>query len=102
MDPITNQLCQWLRDYDDSRKAWDKWITKWSWFSVEGFLTSSLKQVKLALQEAEVFDISDDDDLAPLADLLPWPLEAIVAYSTFTYVVPLESSLVEYLRDSLG
>ena len=100
MAPVTNQLRKWLSN--NPRAAWDKWIAKWSWFSIEGFLTSSYEQVKLALKEAKVFDISDDDDLAPLADLLPWPLEAIVAYSTFTYVIPLESSLVEYLRDSLG
>ena len=99
MAPVTNQLCKWLSN--NPRAAWDKWIAKWSWFSIEGFLTSSYQQVKLALKEAKVFDISDDDDLAPLADLLPWPHEAIVAYSTFTYVIPLESSLVEYLCDSV-
>ena len=99
MAPVTNQLRKRLPD--NPRDAWDKWIAKWSWFSVESFLSSSYEKIKLALKEAKFFDVSDDDDLAPLADLLPWPLEAIVAYSTFTYVIPLESSLVEYLRDSV-
>lgn len=98
--PITNQLRKWLPN--DPRAAWDKWTAKWAWFSVDGLLRSSYAQVKLALQEAKVFEISDDDDLAPLADLLPWPQEAVIAYSTFTYVVPLECSLVAYLHNILG
>ena len=46
------------------------------------------------------FSTNYDEDLVPLPDLLPWPQEAVIAYSTFTYILPYQLSLIEYLRDS--
>ena len=99
MAPITNQLRKW---WDENPKtAWKKWIDKWAQFSVVRLLRSTYAQVKLALQQSQHYADTDDDDLAVLAELLPWPIEAVVAYSTYTYG-SLEFSLVEYLRDDLG
>ena len=100
MAPITNQLRKWWAE--DPKTAWKKWIDKWAQFSVVRLLRSTYAQVKLALQQSHHYADTDDDDLAVLAELLPWPIEAVVAYTTYTYIIPLEVSLVEFLRDDLG
>ena len=99
MGPIMNQLRKWWAA--DPKTAWRNWIKKWAQFSVVRFLRSTYPQVKFVLQESQQFAETDDDDLAVLAHLLPWPIEAVVAYSTYTYI-GLECSLVEYLRGVLG
>ena len=99
MAPVMNQLRKWWAE--DKKTAWEKWIAKWSQFSVVRFLRSTYAQVKLALQQSHLLADTDDNDLAVLADLLPWPIEAVVAYTTYTYI-GLECSLVEYLKGDLG
>ena len=101
MAPLVNQLRKWLAI--DPVAAWDEWVAKWSFFSMEQFLRSSYKQVKIALNRLPMnskFSTNYDEDLAPLADLLPWPQEAVIGYSTYTYILPYQLSLLEYLRDS--
>ena len=100
MAPIMNQLRKWWAE--DPKRAWRKWIKKWAQFSVVRLLRSTYTEVKLALQQNQQFAITDDNDLAVLDHLLPWPIEAVVAYTTYTYTIPLEVSLVEFLRDDLG
>ena len=41
-------------------------------------------------------------DVDKLNDLLPWPEEAIKAFSVFNYTEQLDQCLVQYLRDELG
>ena len=87
----------------DQEAAWEEWVKKWSFFSLEQFLRSPFENVKAALDRhgpESNFSTNYDEDLAPLDKLLPWPLEAVVAYSTFTYILPYQLSLIEYLRDS--
>ena len=89
----------------DDADAWDKWVQKWSRFSVNDFLTSTLEQIKLKLaQTLDSYDSHEDDneDLKVLQFLLPWPIEAVVAFTTFSYIVDLDVSLVELLRDTIG
>ncbi len=43
-------------------------------------------------------EIEDSD----LGDYIPWPEEAIIAYSVYNYTEQLDQSLVQYLRDELG
>lgn len=100
---------KWIsKDERHSKKknAWSKWVKKWDRFSVKNFLTSSLDQIKLKLRDDDDDDDDDadddDDDLKELQFLLPWPIEAIVGYTTFAYIVDLDVSLVELLRDFVG
>ncbi len=55
-------------------------------------------------QNLDEYDPSKDDeeDLKALQFLLPWPIEAVVAFTTFSYIVDLDISLVELLRDQMG
>ena len=78
MAPPVNQLRKWLAI--DPVAAWDEWVAKWSFFSVEQFLRSSYEQVKIALNRLPMnskFSTNYDEDLAPLADLLQLPLIVI-------------------------
>ncbi len=43
-------------------------------------------------------EIEDSD----LGDYIPWPEEAIIAYSVYNYTEQLDQSLVQFLRDELG
>ena len=103
VEPLVDQLRQWLEV--DREAAWEEWVKKWSFFSLEQFLRSPFENVKAALNRhgprpESKFSTNYDEDLSPLDKLLPWPIEAVVAYSTFTYILPYQLSLIEYLRDS--
>ena len=100
MAPVMKQLHKWWAE--NPKTAWKKWLINWAQFSVARLLCSTYAQVKLTLQQSQDSANTDDDDLAILADLLPWPIEAVIAYSTYTYAVPLKISLIEFLRVDLG
>ena len=98
--PIISELRSCLKT--DPNNAWRKWVEKWSQFSVIDLLRSTYEQVLLKFKQSGHYDNADEESLKPLQGLLPWPLEAIVAYTTYTYTISLDVSLVEYLRDELG
>ena len=76
---------------------WDKWVKNWCRFPLNGFLRSTAEEVLLKLDQDY-----KDIDTAMLEKLLPWPEEAITAYSVYTYTEQLDQSLVQFLRDQLG
>jgi monoamine oxidase len=98
--PVTDQIYKWIEDNPNT--AWKKWLDKWSHFSVERFLASSYEEMILKLKKQGQHEGSDDDDLEPLKHLLPWPKQAITGYSTLSYTLPLDVSLVWYLGDDMA
>ena len=64
---------------------------------------ATYEEVKLKLQQASEYKPEEDDHvLGSLKYLIPWPVDAIVGYSTYSYTLQLDVSLVDYLRDELG
>ena len=68
--------------------AWKKWVDRWSHYSLYSFLKSN--------------DFKGSTTYPTLADLLPWPDEAIIAQTTFTYDAGFDLSITEWLREELG
>ena len=100
---VTNQLKQKLRAAggDNNKKSdlWDRWIINWSQFSVRSFLQSTQGAVM------ELLDADHQltgDEAEKLRKLIPWPEEAMKAYSVYTYADNLDQSLTQYLRDQLA
>jgi monoamine oxidase len=100
VNPLINELYKELKTNPNT--AWKKWIQKWSMFSIRDFIFSTYQQIILKLKQNKYLDEDDFSDLEPLKNLLPWPIEAAVAYSTFNYILQLDVSIVEWLRDELG
>ena len=78
--------------------VWDKWIDNWSRFPLNGYLRSTAEEVRNKLDKDYQSDIEWED----LDKLIPWPEEAITAYSVYNYTEQLDQCLVQYLRDELG
>lgn len=100
---VTNQLRNRLENAspptaEELSKVWNKWVTNWCKFPLNGFLRSKVEEVRMKLDE----DFQVDVDFVTLKMLLPWPEEAITAYSVFSYTEQLDQSLVQFLRDDLG
>ena len=100
---VANQLKQKLRAAGgDNRKesdVWDKWIMNWSKFSLMGFLQSTRDTV---LQLLDVDHQLSSEESEKLNKLIPWPEEAMKAYSVYSYTETLDQTLVQYLRDQLA
>ena len=100
---VANQLRQKLRAAggDNAKEAdvWDKWILNWSKFSVMSFLQSTRDTV-LQLLDTEHQLSSEESE--KLSKLIPWPEEAMKAYSVYCYTENLDQSLVQYLREQLA
>ena len=78
---------------------WDKWIDNWSKSSLANFLQNTRDGIYELL--------GDDHHLSPeesdkLDKLIPWPEEAMKAFSVFSYTEQLDQCLVQYLRDQLA
>lgn len=82
---------------DEISSTWEKWIKNWSQFPLNGFLRSTAEEVRMKLD-----DDYKDIDFTNLDKLLPWPEEAITAYSIYSYTEQLDQCLVQFLRDELG
>ena len=78
--------------------VWDKWIDNWSRFSLNGYLRSTAAEVRSKLDE----DYRRDIIWNHLDKLIPWPEEAITAYSVYNYTEQLDQCLVQFLRHELG
>ena len=100
---VTNQLKQKLRAAggDNKRESdvWDKWIMNWSKFSVMSFLQST-RDIVLQLLDVDHQLCSEESE--KLSKLIPWPEEAMKAYSVYSYTETLDQSLAQYLRDQLA
>lgn len=100
---VVNQLKQNLRaaDGDNEREAdvWDKWIMNWSKFSMMNFLQSTRDMVHHLL---DVDHQLSNNESEKLNKLIPWPEEAVKAYSVYSYTENLDQSLVQYLRDQMA
>lgn len=83
--------------YKAKSAIWAKWIDNWSRFPLNGFLRSTASEVVSKLD-----DDYTDIDVTTLNTLIPWPEEAITAYSIYNYTEQLDQSLVQFLRDELG
>ena len=78
---------------------WDKWIENWSQFSLASFLHNTRNGiVELLDTEHQLSDVESDK----LDKLLPWPEEAVKAYTVFSYTTQLDISLVIFLCDQVG
>ncbi len=82
---------------DDKADIWEKWVTNWCRFPLNGLFRSTADEVCMKLDE-DYRDI----DFEALSKLIPWPEEAITAFSIYNYTEQLDQSLVQYLRDELG
>ena len=101
MKPVTDQLRKWLKD--DPCGAWRRWVRKWSVFSARDFLRSNYEELILKLKKAGQYNVREDvEDLAPLKNLLPWPIDAVIGFGAITYTLSLDISLVDWLRYELG
>lgn len=99
---ITNQLRKRLAGKATIREkaaVWKKWINQWSQFTLVGLLRSNVAALHSMLTDSEY---RDEILASDLNHLIPWPEEAITAYSVFSYTEQLDQSLVQYLRDDLG
>ena len=98
-----NQLKLKLRAAGDDIKkeatVWDKWIENWSQFSLASFLHSTRDGVLELLDDDHQLSDAESDKLNKL---LPWPEEAIQAFTVFSYTIQLDISLVVFLRDQMG
>ena len=83
--------------FDQLSATWESWINDWSQFPLNGFLRSKSSEIQSKLK-----DKLAADDLEALDKLVPWPEEALTAYSIFTYTEQLDQCLVQFLRDELG
>ena len=100
MKPVSDQLRKWLKD-DPCGDAWRRWVKKWS--ILKDFLRSNYEEVILKLKKAGQYNVKEDvEDLAPLKNLLPWPIDAVIGYGAITYTLSLDVCLVDWLRDDLG
>ena len=98
-----NQLKLKLRaaggDIKKEAIVWDKWIENWSQFSLSSFLHNTRNGViELLDTEHQLSDVESNK----LDKLLPWPEEAVKAYTVFSYTTQLDISLVIFLRDQVG
>ena len=75
---------------------WNEWVDAWSNFPLEGFLRSMKGAVMHQIPAK--FQIGLDK----LGELLPWPEAALTCYSIFSYVPAMDTSVVEFLRGSMG
>lgn len=102
---IRDQLINRLADVDTNTEAaavWAEWVDNWSRFSLVGLMRSNLKIIEETLDDEYWTKITGTLDTTKLTDLLPWPEEAIKAFSIFNYTEQLDQCLVQYLRDELG
>ena len=84
---------------EDRAKAWEKWINNWCQFSLVGFLKSNIVTTVSILLDR---DYQEEISYSDLRKLVPWPEEAISAYSVYTYTDLLDQCLMQYLRDDLA
>lgn len=98
--PVVDQLHKLLDE--DPCNAWQPWVRKWSMFSVRDFLRSSFREIIIKLKKNDEYDEKDNKDLKNLKYLLPWSLDAVVGFTTLSYTLNLDVSLVDWLRDELG
>jgi len=100
---VANQLRRKLQvaagDNEKEADVWDKWIMNWSKFSVTSFLQSTQDMV---LQQLDVDHQLSSEESETLNKFIPWPEEAMKAYSVFSYTEHLDQSLVQYLRVQLA
>ena len=67
------------------------------------FLRSNYEELILKLKKTGQYNVKEDvEDLAPLKNLLPWPIDAVIGFGAITYTLSLDVSLVDWLRDELG
>ena len=96
---MVNQLRVLLANATDQEQRasiWSEWVDTWSRFPVDGFLQSTKEAV---LQQVPAhYRIGLDK----LGELLPWPDEAVTAFSVFSYMPALDISLVLLLRETMG
>jgi len=80
-------------------EIWESWIENWNKFSLESFLRNTRDGVFQLLDKDHQLSAKES---TKLNELIPWPEEAITAYSVFSYTEQLDQSLVQYLREQLG
>jgi len=79
--------------------VWEQWINAWGDFSLKSFLQNTRDGVLQLLDKKHQLSAEESEKLN---ELIPWPEEAITAYSVFTYTSELGLSLVQYIHDELG
>ena len=98
--PVNDQLREALER--DPSNAWRPWVRKWASFSVNDFLRLTFEEIILKLKKEGTFEVGDVKELRSLRHLLPWSVDAVVGFRTFSYTLSLDVSLVDWLRDELG
>ena len=94
---LTSRL-QSTSSNSEKAKIWRKWIDNYSQFPLNGFLRSEKNAIVGTLSD----DYKKEIEKSDLGDYIPWPEEAITAYSVYNYTEQLDQSLVQFLRDELG
>ena len=89
-----------MHTYTEAAAIWQRWIDNWSQFSVNGLLLSEKSEVLSKLSSDKEYH--DEIKGSNLGDFIPWPEEAITAWTIYNYTEQLDQSLVQYLRDELG
>lgn len=82
-------------------KQWNIWTKNWCQFSFESFLRSTVKGIKSQL-EPNYLTPEESKYLDGLSQYIPWPDQAINAYTVFTYTSNLDVSLVSMLQEDMG
>lgn len=100
MKPIRDQLYDILNA--DPNSSWEPWVSKWSSFSIIDLLRCSFHEIIKKLQDEGSFEEGDRLELRSLKHLLPWPLDAVAGLKAIIYMLSLDVSLVDWLRDELG
>lgn len=100
---MANEIEQ-ARGGNPTSDDWMWWVNRWNRFSAMDFLTSSyeaiIEKLKISTQTNE--ELKLEEQLKPLKELLPWPIQAINGYLAYNYTLGLNLSIVELLRDRLG
>ena len=97
-DQLRKRLVGKLSDKERAQ-VWQKWINNWCQFTFVSFLKSNIVTTVTQLLDR---DYQEEISCSDLNKLVPWPDEAVAAYSVYTYTEQLDQSLVQYLRDDLG
>jgi len=83
----------------EEARIWELWIKNWSKFSMESFLQNTRDGILQLLDDDHQLSVEESKKLD---ELIPWPEEAITAFSVFIYTPELDLCLVQLLRDDLG
>ena len=98
---VKAQLFKFLKS--DPLNGWSKWILKWSKFTLNDLMRSTLDEVLLKLKETGAYEPSDETELSSLSGLIPWSSDAVSGFRALNFDISLATRpLIEFLRFDVG